>query len=96
MYSQFISHFPFYSWLSYDWQDNSGVLSWLVEILSAAESVGDKVHIISHIPPGNHDCLGAWGRNYAHIIERQVVLDKLVKMHWWESKCLPGNQVVSN
>jgi len=41
-----------------------------VEILSAAESVGDKVHIISHIPPGAHDCLGAWGRNYAHIIER--------------------------
>ena len=69
--------FEFYiidSWLSYDWEDNSNVLRWLAETLSEAESAGDKVHIISHIPPGNNDCLGAWGRNYARIIERQVIM----------------------
>ena len=69
--------FEFYiidSWLSYDWEDNSGVLKWLTDTLSEAESAGDKVHIISHIPPGNNDCLGAWGRNYARIIERQVII----------------------
>ena len=48
--------------MSYDWKDNSHVLTWLVDVLSAAESAGEKVHILSHIPPGNHDCLGAWGK----------------------------------
>ena len=62
------------SWLSYDWEDNSNVLRWLAVTLSEAESAGEKVHIISHIPPGNNDCLGAWGRNYARIIERQVII----------------------
>ena len=53
--------------MSYDWKDNSHVLTWLVDVLSAAESAGEKVHILSHIPPGNHDCLGAWGKPiYTH------------------------------
>ena len=60
--------------MSYDWEDNSNVLRWLAVTLSEAESAGEKVHIISHIPPGNNDCLGAWGRNYARIIERQVIM----------------------
>ena len=59
-----------FSWINYNWVDNSGVLTWLVDILQIAELAGEKVHIISHIPPGNKDCLGAWGRNYAKIIER--------------------------
>lgn len=56
--------------MNYEWIDNSGVLQWLVNTLKEAEDNGDKVHIIGHIPPGNKDCLGAWGRNYAKIIER--------------------------
>jgi len=50
--------------------DSSGALQWLTSILYEAEKAGEKVHIMSHIPPGNKDCLGAWGRNYGQIIER--------------------------
>ena len=50
--------------------DSSGALQWLVSVLADAEAAGEKVHIMSHIPPGNGDCLGGWGRNYARIIER--------------------------
>ena len=50
--------------------DSSGALQWLVSVLTEAEAAGEKVHIMSHIPPGNKDCLGAWGRNYGRIIER--------------------------
>ena len=50
--------------------DSSGALQWLVSVLAEAEAAGEKVHIMSHIPPGNNDCLGGWGRNYARIIER--------------------------
>jgi len=57
-------------WLNWQWVDNNGVLQWLVQVLHQAELSGEKVHIMSHIPPGNGDCLGAWGRNYAKIIER--------------------------
>jgi len=38
--------------------------------LVAAESEGDKVHIIGHIPPDNKECTQAWLFNYLRIIER--------------------------
>lgn len=28
------------------------------------------MHIISHIPPGNYDCLSVWSREFAKIISR--------------------------
>jgi len=28
--------------------------------------------MLNHIPPGNPDCLGAWGREYAKIVDRYV------------------------
>ena len=64
----------YFSWLNWQWVDNSGVLQWLAQELHEAEMSGEKVHIMSHIPPGNGDCLGAWGRNYAKIIERYTIL----------------------
>lgn len=69
-----------FSWLNYDWKDNSGALTWLAETLWNAELNGEKVHIMSHIPPGNGDCLGAWGRNYARIVERQFCEGYLVHL----------------
>ena len=60
--------------MNWQWVDNSGVLQWLAQELHEAEMSGEKVHIMSHIPPGNGDCLGAWGRNYAKIIERYTIL----------------------
>ena len=50
----------------------NGELAWLVSELASAEANGELVHIVSHIPPGNSDCLGAWGREYAKIIDRYV------------------------
>ena len=29
-----------------------------------------QVHIMSHIPPGNNDCLSVWSREFAKIIAR--------------------------
>jgi sphingomyelin phosphodiesterase len=45
-------------------------LTWLVEQLTLAEANGEKVHMVNHIPPGNPDCLGGWGREYSEIVER--------------------------
>ena len=53
-----------------NWQDPGGQLEWLVEQLLLAEMAGDRVHILSHNPPGNDDCLGAWGREFSKIITR--------------------------
>jgi len=52
------------------WEDPASELSWLVEELLAAEEQGKKVHILSHVPPGGDDCLGAWGREFSKIINR--------------------------
>ena len=52
------------------WEDPASELAWLVEELLAAEMEGKKVHILSHVPSGNDDCLGAWGREFSKIINR--------------------------
>lgn len=57
-------------WVLFEREDMNGELAWLVQELLAAETNGELVHIISHIPPGNHDCIGAWGREYSRIIDR--------------------------
>lgn len=38
--------------------------------LLEAETDGDKVHIIGHIPPDNKECTQAWLFNYLRIIDR--------------------------
>jgi len=53
-----------------EFQDPAAELDWLVDQLLESELAGQKVHIISHIPPGNSDCLSAWGREYSKIINR--------------------------
>jgi len=53
-----------------EWQDPGSELAWLVQELLASELKGQKVHILSHVPPGNDDCLGSWGREYSKIISR--------------------------
>jgi len=45
-------------------------LAWLVDQLTQAEANSELVHIINHIPPGNPDCLGAWGREFSEIVDR--------------------------
>ncbi|RCN28225.1 hypothetical protein ANCCAN_26032, partial [Ancylostoma caninum] len=42
----------------------------LRSMLFQAELSGDSVHVLSHIPPGDGECLEGWARNYYRIIQR--------------------------
>jgi len=53
-----------------DFSDPGNILQWLVEELTKAEAAGEKVHILSHVPSGNAECLGSWGREFGKIISR--------------------------
>lgn len=57
-------------WLLKNSTDPAGQLAWLIKELDAAESKGEKVHIVSHMPPGQPDCIRVWSRNYYDIINR--------------------------
>ncbi|XP_025831709.1 sphingomyelin phosphodiesterase isoform X2 [Agrilus planipennis] len=57
-------------WLLLSSTDPAKELKWLVYELQEAESKGEKVHIIGHIPPGYSDCLKEWSKNYNKIINR--------------------------
>ncbi|XP_026755507.2 sphingomyelin phosphodiesterase 1-like [Galleria mellonella] len=57
-------------WIVYDPLDAKKHLDWLVEELQKAEQAGEKVHILTHIPPGVHDLTYTWTREYNRIINR--------------------------
>ncbi|KAK0180254.1 hypothetical protein PV327_005918 [Microctonus hyperodae] len=57
-------------WLLLNSIDPVDELQWLVSVLDKAEIIGEKVHIIGHIPPGHSDCLKVWSKNYYRIINR--------------------------
>ncbi|GBP60803.1 Sphingomyelin phosphodiesterase [Eumeta japonica] len=57
-------------WLAYDPLDAKRHLDWLIEELYNAEAVGEKVHIIAHIPPGVPDLTKTWSREYNRIVNR--------------------------
>lgn len=57
-------------WLMYDDEDPYDQLKWLVGVLTEAEKNNEKVHILSHIPPGYEDCHIPWGQNFNKIIKR--------------------------
>ncbi|KAF7637738.1 Sphingomyelin phosphodiesterase [Meloidogyne graminicola] len=48
--------------------DPDGSLTWLVNQLWDAEKNEKFVYILSHIPPGDEECLESWSRNYYRII----------------------------
>lgn len=50
--------------------DPDGSLTWLVNQLWNAEKSGKAVYILSHIPPGDEECLESWSRNYYRIVVR--------------------------
>jgi hypothetical protein len=58
--------------LIYNPKDQDGQLQWLADTLLQAESAGEKVHILGHIPSGQSDCLRTWSREFHKIIERLV------------------------
>lgn len=51
-------------------KDPASGLLWLNGVLEKAEMDGEKVHIMSHIPPGNSDCMAIFSREYNKIINR--------------------------
>ena len=51
-------------------RDPASGLVWLRTVLEKAEQAGEKVHIISHIPPGNDDCWSIFSREFTKIINR--------------------------
>ncbi|VDK89165.1 unnamed protein product [Litomosoides sigmodontis] len=57
-------------WLRINETDPDGTLSWLVGELRGAEVDGQYVHILSHIPPGDGECVESWARNYYNIVAR--------------------------
>ncbi|CAB3237984.1 unnamed protein product [Arctia plantaginis] len=57
-------------WLAYDPLDAKRHLDWLVSELSKAERAGEKVHIITHVPPGARDLTFTWSREYNRIVNR--------------------------
>ncbi|CAI4227042.1 unnamed protein product [Auanema sp. JU1783] len=64
----YCSEFNFYLYI--DQTDPDSTLEWLIEQLQDSESKGEKVHIISHIPPGDDYCLKGWSWNFFEIIRR--------------------------
>lgn len=59
------------SWLLMNDTDPGGQLEWLIQQLLQAERVGDKVHIIGHIPPAAFTHSFGW--SYHSIVNRYVV-----------------------
>ncbi|KAF5302364.1 hypothetical protein FQA39_LY10403 [Lamprigera yunnana] len=57
-------------WLFYDDVDPFGQLQWLADTLAEAEKNKEFVHIISHVPTGDGQCLHNWSDQYVKIIQR--------------------------
>ncbi|KAK4018537.1 hypothetical protein OUZ56_000587 [Daphnia magna] len=57
-------------WTLSKFQDPASSLVWLNNVLQNAEKAGEKVHIVSHIPPGNNDCWSTFSREFSKIINR--------------------------
>lgn len=57
-------------WTLYDTVDPGRQLTFLRDQLLEAETVGDKVHIIGHVPPDHRECTEAWLYNYMLLMKR--------------------------
>ncbi|XP_037777507.1 sphingomyelin phosphodiesterase-like [Penaeus monodon] len=57
-------------WIVYDDVDPASELGWMAQELQKAEDAGEKVYIISHIPPGHDDCSKTWSHQYNRIVYR--------------------------
>lgn len=57
-------------WLLYDTKFLQEQLNFLRETLENAERNGEYVHIISHIPYGNRECIEPWEKYFIQLMER--------------------------
>ncbi|KAF5270385.1 hypothetical protein FQR65_LT05573 [Abscondita terminalis] len=58
------------AWLVFDDRDPLGQLQWLADELFEAEKNDEVVHILSHVPPGDDECMTQWSHEFKRIIER--------------------------
>jgi len=57
-------------WLLLAHRDPIGQLAWLTSQLSAASANGERVHIVTHFPPGSSACEANWSKRFAAIVTR--------------------------
>ncbi|KAL7643927.1 UNVERIFIED_CONTAM: hypothetical protein RMT77_005936 [Armadillidium vulgare] len=57
-------------WVLYKPIDPGHVLNWLVKELQQAETNGELVHIIGHIPPLYVDCYDQWAHQFSRLVSR--------------------------
>ena len=67
-------------WLFYNPKDQDGQLQWLADTLLQAETAGEKVHILGHIPTGHEQCYRTWSREFHRIVDRLVTTLKPLLM----------------
>lgn len=60
----------FFRWLLYDSTQMIVQLEWLRDNLIEAETLGEKVHILGHVPPNTSSCVRAWNREYKKLIRQ--------------------------
>ncbi|KAI9727588.1 MAG: hypothetical protein M1834_008027 [Cirrosporium novae-zelandiae] len=51
-------------------RDPSGHFAWLAKELASAESAGERVYIIGHIPPGRSDILSDYSEYFDQVVQR--------------------------
>ncbi|KAK0406300.1 hypothetical protein QR680_018488 [Steinernema hermaphroditum] len=64
----YCSTFNFYIYLNQ--ADPDGTMSWIIKELEESEKIGEKVHLISHIPNGADYCLKGWSENFYKVVNR--------------------------
>ncbi|KAF2354919.1 Calcineurin-like phosphoesterase domain ApaH type [Trinorchestia longiramus] len=57
-------------WLMIAHKDPTEQLAWMDSQLAEADAAGEKVHILTHIPPGYYECLPSWSREFARIVTK--------------------------
>lgn len=57
-------------WIIYSVKSIATQFQWLHDVLLSAESAGEKVHILLHIPNGDEDLHQPCSREYRRIVER--------------------------
>ncbi|KJH47426.1 hypothetical protein DICVIV_06502 [Dictyocaulus viviparus] len=61
---------PVNSFLYLNPSDPDVAMSWIALELLKFKLSGESVHVLSHIPPGDSECLEGWARNYYRVIQR--------------------------
>jgi sphingomyelin phosphodiesterase len=62
--------YTFNWWLQYEQVSKARQLQWLHDLLLVSEWVGEKVHIITHMPSKKRSCYQVWSRELRRIIDR--------------------------